>query len=269
MMGNEVKISIACAVLLVAIYSQAHAGFKSITIQQQTSEEIGGECIGSKSKIQLLDGKVSITNEEGKTYKLSLDDQDEDLPAYLGSAQKAGVCVAAFKYAENSVNESFALFVFDQFSNEFKPSRAGLVSNPEFLDGKIFSNYKDGPTTHNDTFCYSTAKKDYYACEKREQFSELFEKREVCAETSCTAPEIVREGTVAPVEATVSTPKVNFFDMSDEAVLTERKAYLVQGNKVVLSDYRRNGDGLYYKVVYSGKVKTTGWIPENTIKINN
>ncbi|MBI6853284.1 hypothetical protein YA0002_10940, partial [Pseudomonas cichorii] len=229
------KLSIPHSILLSIISLQAYADFKSIKLQQQTSQEISGECIGSKSKIQLLDGKVRITNEVGKTYKLSLDDQDEDLPAYLGSAQKAGVCVAAFKYAENSANESFALFVFDQSSSEFKPSRAGLVTNPEFLDGKILSNYKNGPTTHNDTLCYSAAKNDYYACEKREQFSEHLEKREVCADTSCTAPEIVREGTVAPVEATVSIPKINFFDMSDEAVFTERKAYLAQGNKVILS----------------------------------
>ncbi|MBX8488624.1 hypothetical protein K5D34_12255 [Pseudomonas cichorii] len=269
MMGNEVKISIASAIFLAVISTHALADFESVMISQQAFREIGGECIGSKSKIQLLDGKVSITNEVGKTYKLSLDDQDQDLPAYLGSAQKAGVCVAAFKYAENSVNESFTLFVFDQTSGEFKPSRAGLVTNPEFLNGKILSNYKDGPTTHNDTLCYSAAKNDYYACEKREQFSELFERREVCADTSCTDPEIVREGTVAPVEAIVSIPKVHFFDMTDDAVFTERKAYLVQGNKVILSDYRRNAGGLYYKVAYVERVKTTGWIPENAIKINN
>lgn len=263
------RFSIVYAVLLAISSSQAYADFDSLIIKQQTTREIGGDCVGNKSRIQLLDGRVSIINEVGKTYKLSLDYQDEDLPAYLGSAQKLGVCVAAFKYAENSVNESFALFIFDQSSNEFKPSRAGLVTNPEFLDGKILSNYKDGSTTHNDTFCYSAAKKDYYVCEKREQFSELFEKREVCAETSCMDPEIVREGTVAPVEATVSIAKVNFFDMSDGAVFTERKAYLVQGNKAILSDYHRNDNGLYYKVIYTGKVKTTGWIPEGAIQINN
>ncbi|WP_147466550.1 hypothetical protein [Pseudomonas cichorii] len=263
------KYFIVSAILLMAISSQACAGFERVTIKQQAVQKIGGECVGAKSTLQLEDGKVVVIKNSGETYSLNMDEQEGDLPAYFGFAQQSGPCVVALKYAKSSVSESFSLFVFDRATDKFKESGVKLVTNPEFNNDKILSAYSDGPTAHNDVLCYSGVKKDYYLCEKRGQFSEQLERREVCSETSCADPEIVREGTTVPVEATVSVAKANFFDKTIESVFTKRKAYLVQGDKVMLSDYQRNGDGLYYKVSYMGKVKTVGWMPDSTISVKN
>lgn len=256
-------------VLFLLSSSPVHAKFESVSIQDNTERAVGGQCAGSDSKIRLSNGRVDIVDSVGRIYPLGLSEEFDQLNTYLGASYRFGPCVIAIKYAENDVNESFYLIVFDDEQKQFKLSNMESVTNPDFIENGILSEYKDGPFTYNDKFCYSKKRKDYYVCEKGREFSESLERREKCSETSCADPEILRLKTGLPLEATVSIEKVNLLEKSGESSFSQKKAYLVLGDKVTLSDYYRDESGLYYKVVYRGKIKTTGWISEKSIVLND
>ncbi|WP_409315944.1 hypothetical protein [Pseudomonas sp. KCJK9016] len=204
----------------------------------------------------------------GEHYSLNLDEQDEDLSVFVGSVTDSDVCVIAVKYSESDVNESFSLFVFDEASGRFKPSLIGMVNNPEFLHDKILSDYMDGPKNRKDTVCYSVRAKDYFFCEKREQFSEKLERVETCNESSCAMPVIVKLGKIVPVKATVSVEKAHFFERKSNEGFDQKKSYLIKGDQIILNDYYRGDDGLFYQVTFIGKRTVTGWLPANAIRIN-
>jgi len=247
----------------------AHAEFKTVVVKPESEVRGPAGCIGSNNRVQLKGERLSIIKGSGESYGLGLDDQSEDLPMFFGSNGDSGVCILAIKYAENDVNESFSLFVFDEEVDKYKASAVHMITNPEFADGEISSNYNDGPVTHNDKLCFSRKIKDYYVCEKREQFAERLEKKEECDELSCSNSQIVKENTSEPVVAVVVPSKAYLFNQSDDSKFIQRKAYLVQGDEVTLSDFFQSDDGLYYKVVYAGKTKTEGWISSTLLHVKN
>ncbi|RON55447.1 hypothetical protein [Pseudomonas frederiksbergensis] len=160
--------------------------FKNIVIKPESELALPTSCVGSNNKVRLKDDRVSIVKESGETYSLGLDEQSEELPIFFGSNVSSDVCVMAIKYAENDVNESFSLFVFNEGAGKYKASAVHMITNPEFVGDEISSNYNDGPVTHNDKLCFSRKAKDYYACEKREQFAEKLERKQECNELSCS-----------------------------------------------------------------------------------
>lgn len=253
----------------VAFFSTAaYAEFKSVVIKPESVIALPAGCIGSDNKIQLKGGRVSVVKDSGESYSLNLDEQSENLPVFVGSNGTSDACVLAIKYAENDVNESFSLFVFDEGLGKYKASAVNMVTNPEFAVDKIMSNYRDGPVTHNDRLCFSRKLKDYYVCEKREQFTEKLERKQVCDELSCSDSEIVKENTSIPASAVIVYSKAYLFNKDEGSNFIQRKAYLVKGDEVMLNDFYQGDDGLYYKITYAGKAKTVGWISSDFIRIN-
>jgi hypothetical protein len=176
--------------------------------------------------------------------------------------------VIALKYSENDVNESFSLFVFDEASGRFKPSSVKMVTNPEFLNDKIISEYMDGPKSRKDTACYSINAKDFFFCEQREQFSEKLERVETCNEKSCAPPVLVRPGEAVPVRATVAIEKAHFYEKKSSESFDQKQSYLIKGDKVVLNDYHRGDEGLFYQVTFFGKKTVTAWLLASAILID-
>ncbi|NAT24517.1 hypothetical protein [Pseudomonas syringae] len=263
------RFSIAWMSLIFFFSVQACAQFDDILIKPGVTQEIKTECVGNKSSLQLQNGSVEVVKDSGGAYALDMEKQDGDLSAYFGSVGKEEPCVIALQYAENSVNESYYLFVFDQKTDKFKRSAVRTIGNPEFVSEKILSSYNDGPVKHDDSVCYSRKKKDYYFCEKREQFSERLQKLEICDEVVCAEPEIVMENTMTLAKAHVVLEKSYFFDKKDLPKFSKRKAYLVKGDIVELQDYYSDGNVAYFKVIYSGSKKTIGWILEESIALDN
>lgn len=254
----------------VALFSTAaHAEFKSVIIKPESEFALPAICIGSNNRVQLKGDRVSIVKGSGETYSLGLDEQLEDLPIFFGSSGGSDVCVLAIKYAENDVNESFSIFVFNEKADQYKASSVHMITNPDFAADKIKSNYNDGPVTHNDQLCFSRKIKDYYVCEKREQFAEKLEKKQKCDESSCSDSEIVNEGTSEPVIAVIAASKAYLSNKGDGSKFVQRKAYLVEGDKVTLSDFFQSDDGLYYKIIYAGKTKTVGWVSSTLLRIKD
>lgn len=247
----------------------AHAEFKSVVIKPESEFVLSADCVGSGNKIKLKDERVSIIKETGESYSLGLDEQSEELPIFFGSNVNSDVCVLAIKYAENDVNESFSLFVFNEEVGKYKASAIHTITNPEFGADKIKSNYNDGPVTHNDKLCFSGKIKDYYVCEKREQFTEKLEKKQECNALSCLSSQIVKENTSEPIGAVVVPSKAYLFNKGDDSKFVQRKAYLVKGDEVTLSDFYQGDDGLHYKVVYAGKTKTEGWVSSLMLQIKD
>ncbi|MGF6205424.1 hypothetical protein [Pseudomonas frederiksbergensis] len=242
------------------------ADFQRVTVQPQGEQKVVGPCIGDQSTLQLKNDVISVIAQNGESYSLNADEQTEALDAYFGSDADSGLCVMAIKYAENEVNESFSLFVFDPQQNRFKPSAVKTITNPEFTNNQIISYYKDGPTNYTDTLCFES--KDYFPCEKREWFAERLGKQQMCeGEDACAVPDIISEATGQPVNATIASAKVYLLNKNDEAVFTQRKAYLVRGDSVTLNDYVRSDEGLYFQVTFVGKVKTIGWVPAKSLNI--
>lgn len=253
----------------VAFFSTAaEANFKTILLEPDSEISLPLTCKGADSKIQLKDGQVGVIGSLGKAYSLNLDEQLEKLPIMVGSSGDSGECVLAVKYAENDVNESYSLFVFDSVNGKYKSSAVPIVTNPEFSAGKVLSNYRDGAVTHNDTLCFSSTNKDYYVCEKREQFTEGLERIQKCNESKCLDTAIVKENTSSPIGAVVVSPKVYLSDRNEDSTFSQRKAYLVVGDKVVLTDFFSGDEGMYYKVVYEGKSKTVGWLSSESVRVN-
>lgn len=248
--------------------TSCYADFQTVTIRQQSESSIGVPCVGNDSIIQLRNGKVGIRTSSGKRYSLNLDEQDEDLSAFVGSVTDSDVCVIALKYSENDVNESFSLFVFDEASGRFKPSSIKMVNNPEFLNDKIISEYMDGPKSRKDTACYSINAKDFFFCEQREQFSEKLERVEMCNEKSCAPPVLVRPGEAVPVKATVAIEKAHFYEKKTSESFDQKQSYLIKGDKVVLNDYHRGDEGLFYQVTFFGKKTVTAWLTASAILID-
>lgn len=263
------RLSAVWMALIVFFSAQACAQFENVIIKPGLTQKIRAECVGNKNSIRFQDGSVAVVKESGELYDLGMDKQDGDLSAYYGAAGKNGPCTIALKYAENDVNESYYLFLFDQNSDKFKRSVVRTIGNPEFLSEKILSSYNDGPTKHDDTVCYSSMKKDYYFCEKREQFSESLQRLEACNEAGCAEPKIVKENTVVSAKARVVAAVTYFFDKDEVSKFSKRKAYLVKGDIVELQDYYENGTDSYFKVVYSGGKKTTGWILAKSVALDD
>lgn len=253
-----------------AFFSTAtYAEFRSVVIKPESEYALPAICVGSKSEIQLKGERISVVKASGEGYNLGLDEQLEDLSIFFGSYKSSDVCTLAIKYAENDVNESFSLFVFKEDTDQFKASAVRMISNPDFTDDIIRSSYNEGPVTHNDQLCFSRAIKDYYFCEKREQFAEKLEKRQRCDESFCSDSEIVNEGTSEQVIAVIAASKAYLSDKSDDSKFILRRAYLVKGDQVLLSDFFQGDDELYYKVIYAGKTKTVGWVPASLLHIKH
>lgn len=262
------KISARFLFCIVCLSVAAQASFKTVMLEPESEISLPVTCQGSDSRVQLKDDQVTVISASGRSYSLNLDEQSEGLPIMIGSSGEAGKCVLAIKYAENDVNESFSLFVFDDQSGRYKKSAISTITNPEFSAGKISSNYRDGPVTHNDTLCFSVKRNDYYVCEAREQFAESIEKKQTCDESSCSESEIVRESGADPVSAVLVSEKTYLLNRNDDLTFSQRKAYLVRGDKVLLSDYYKSDGGMYYKITYEGKAKAIGWVPESSLKID-
>lgn len=253
----------------VAFFSTAaEANFKTIFLEPDSEISLPLTCKGADSKIKLEGGRVSVISSLGNSYSLGLDEQLEKLPIMIGSNGDSSECVLAIKYAENDVNESYSLFVFDDVQGKYRSSVVPTITNPEFSAGKVLSNYRDGPVTHNDTLCFSTLSKDYYLCESREQFTEGLEKKQTCEESKCFDSVIVKENSSIPVGAVVVSPKVYLSNKNEDSTFSQRKAYLVVGDKVVLTDFYIGDEGMYYKVAYEGKSKTVGWLASESIRVN-
>jgi hypothetical protein len=116
--------------------------------------------------------------------------------------------------------------------------------------------------------CFSRKLKDYYVCEKREQFTEKLERKQVCDELSCSDSEIVKESTSIPASAIIVSSKAYLFSKDESSKFIQRKAYLVKGDEVMLSDFYQGDDGLYYKITYAGKAKAVGWVSSDLLRIN-
>jgi hypothetical protein len=243
------------------------ADFQRVTVEPQGEQKVVGPCIGDQSTLQLKNDVISIVAQNGESYSLNAGEQTEAFAAYFGADADSGLCVMAIKYAENDVNESFSLFVFDPQQNRFKPSAIKSITNPEFTNDQIVSSYKDGPTNYSDTLYFDS--KDYFPCEKREWFAEHLGKQQMCeGEDACALPDIIREATGQPVDATIVGAKVYLLNKTDESAFTQRKAYLVHGDSVTLDDYVRNDEGLYFQVTFVGKVKTVGWVSAKSLNIH-
>ncbi|WP_116866620.1 hypothetical protein [Pseudomonas syringae] len=68
--------------------------------------------------------------------------------------------------------------------------------------------------------------------------------------------------------ARVVVGKSYFFNKSGSTSFVKRMAYLVKGDIVELQDYYSDGNAPYFKVIYSGAKKTTGWILEESIALD-
>jgi hypothetical protein len=247
-------------------FQPVFADFEQVMIPVNSERKIGEECLGADDQIKVEEGIIKVVPISNKNYSLDLDEQEDELSVYLGSVGYPKLCVMGIKYAENDVNESYSLFIYDSTLMKFRSSNVKIVNNPEFISGGILSEYRDGAVTHNDKICYSEKIKDYYFCERQEQFSDMLVRREICAESSCAEPEVIKKSGRKVVEAVVLEDKVNLLERSGASYFVKKKAYLVKGDKVSLIDYSRNDDGLYYKVNYVGKTKTQGWLSEKSIR---
>ncbi|BBN65810.1 MULTISPECIES: hypothetical protein [Pseudomonas] len=259
------RLSIAWRALIIFFSVQACAQFDDVLIKSGVTQKIRAECVGNKNSLRFESGSIGVVKDSGEVYDLDMEKQEGDLSAYYGSVGKEEPCVIALQYAENSVNESYYLFVFDQKTDKFKKSVVRSIGSPDFVSEKILSSYNDGPIKHDDAVCYSRIKKDYYFCEKRTQFSERLQKLEICNETSCSEPKIVKENTMEQARARVVVGKSYFFNKSGSSSFVKRKAYLVKGDIVELQDYYSDGNASYFNVVYSGSKKTTGWVFEESV----
>lgn len=254
--------------LFLAMPQANAAGFQRVTIKPQGQQKVAGPCVGDQSTLQLKNNVISIIGQNGDTYRLNADEQTEALAVYFGSDADSGLCVLAVKYAENDVNESFSLFVFDPRQNRFKPSAIKTITNPEFANNQIVSSYKDGPTNYSDTLCFTIDSNDYFPCEKREWFAEHLIKQQMCeAEDACALPDIISEATGQPVVAKVVGAKVYLLNKTDDSGFVQRKAYLVRDDNVTLDDYVRSDEGLFFQVTFVGKVKTVGWVPAKSLNV--
>ncbi|WP_024643728.1 hypothetical protein [Pseudomonas syringae] len=261
------KPILVCLAVITFFSANAHADFKTFRVKSNSELSLPSGCLGSNNSIQLKNERISIVKNSGETYSLGLDDQQNDLAVIFGSSDDSDICVLAIKYAENDVNESFTLFVYDEGSDKYKVSAVPSITNPDFLAGKISSQYNDGPVSHNDMLCFSRKVKDYYTCEKREQFSEKLERKQVCGEITCSEPQIVKENTSSMVTAVVVISKAYLFNKGDDSRFSQRKAYLVKKDVVMLSDFFQSEDGLYYRITYSGKNKTEGWVSAAALSV--
>ncbi|WP_143505297.1 hypothetical protein [Pseudomonas sp. ICMP 460] len=259
----------ACFIIGLIISAPVRAHFEQVTIPPQTERNVTGDCIGGDDSVQVRGGVVSIINSMNETYLLNFDKQSGELLGYFGAAGNPKVCVLTLKYGESDVNESYSLFVYDVGLGKFKTSRVKTVTNPDFINGGIFSDYTDGPFRRREKLCYSDKIKDYYKCENSEEFSEQLERRQMCTESSCSEPQILKQSTSNVVEATVSEDKVYFLEKNIDGGFDQKQAYLLKGDKIVLNDYYESGEGLYYQVTYIGKVITKGWVRDSSIVVGN
>lgn len=256
-----------CFSLFFLISMSAHAKFKYIEISSGTSIPIEKQCSGVAEKLELNDGLITITSESGATYSLALDELLESPELIIGHSALSSTCTLAVIYAKNDVNESYSLFVRSPKSKKFVPSRISTITNPDFLEGGILSNYRDGALLHNDTLCFSEKLDDYYICERREEFNESLEKLEKCDEHTCSNTHIVHIESQQPAIGIVTNEKTFFFDRVGKEEFLQSKIYLIKGDKVSLHDYFQARNALYYKVTFSGKKTTTGWVRSETIGI--
>ena len=250
---------------LLLFSSLALAEFKSSVVESGGDVSLPSGCVGSGQRLQLKNGIVEMVKSSGEVYRMGLDKQLGSQQVYIGLEGEQALCVLGFKYAENNVNETYAVFVFDPQADRFSASRIGFVTNPDFSSGLIKSNYKDGPVTYNDDLCFSKQKKDYYLCGRREQFTKNLEKVQRCGELQCASSSIVKEGTTASVSAVVISSKASLFKKEGASHFEKRNGYLVLGDEVVLTDFGQGESGLYYQVDFRGK--SIGWIFSGDLRV--
>lgn len=252
---------------LLLFSSLALAEFKRSIVESGGDVSLPSGCVGSDQRIQLKNGIVEMLKSSGEVYRVLLDKQLGSLPIYIGSEGNPALCVLAFKYAENDVNETYTVFVFAPKADRYSASRIGFVTNPDFSSGLIKSNYKDGPVTYNDNLCFSKQNKDYYLCGRREQFTENLEKAQKCGELQCAPSSIVKEGTNVSVSAVVISSKASLFKEEGASHFERRNGYLVLGDEVVLTDFGQGESGLYYQVDFRGR--SIGWIFSGDLRVKD
>lgn len=263
----QVILRLIMAWTLLLFSSFALAEFKRFVVESGGDVSIPSGCVGSDQRIQLKNGIVEMVKSSGEVYRMGLDKQLGSLPVYIGSEGEPALCVLGFKYAENNVNETYAVYVFDQQSDRYSASRIGFVTNPDLSSGLIKNNYKDGPVTYNDDLCFSKQNKDYYLCGRREQFTENLEKVQRCGELQCASSSIVKEGTNVSVSAVVISSKASLFKKEGASHFERRHGYLVLGDEVVLTDFGQRESGLYYQVNFRGR--SIGWIFSGDLRVKN
>jgi hypothetical protein len=264
-MKITVRVIVSWTLLLFS--ALVFADFKMFVVDTEEDAVLPRDCVGSNQRIQLKAGIVEMVESSGEVYRVGLDKQLGSLPIYIGSEGNPALCVLAFKYAENDVNETYAVFVFDPKAERYSASRIGFVTNPDFSSGLIKSNYKDGPVTYNDNLCFSKKNKDYYLCGRREQFTENLEKAQKCGELQCASSSIVKEGTNVSVSAVVISSKASLFKKEGASHFQRRNGYLVLGDEVVLTDFGQGESGLYYQVDFRGR--SIGWIFSGDLRVND
>jgi hypothetical protein len=264
-MKITVRVIVSWALLMFS--ALVFADFKMFVVNTGEDAILPSDCAGSNQRIQLKNGIVEMVKTSGEVYRVGLDKQLGSLPVYIGSEGKPPLCVLGFKYAENDVNETYAVFVFDPKADEYNASNIGFVTNPDFSSGLIKSNYKDGAVTYNDDLCFSKQNKDYYLCGRREQFTENLEKVQRCGELQCASSSIVKEGTTASVSAVVISSKASLFKKEGASHFEKRNGYLVLGDEVVLTDFGQGESGLYYQVDFRGK--SIGWIFSGDLRVKD
>ncbi len=263
---SPTKLFISALFLLPAA---VHAEFEYIEMTTDIIVSINKQCPENHETISLIEGAITITPKTGSTYRLALDEFTESPKLILGRPSTSSSCTLAVKYADNDVNESYSVFVYSQKNKKFTPSKIQTITNPDFPKNRILSNYREAALLHNDALCFSEHLNDYFTCEKREQFDDNLEKIETCNEFSCSKSNIVQAGKNEPITGTIKADKIFFFDKTEKELFTQRKGYLINGDEISLHDYFQTRDTLYYNVKFSGKRTITGWIPSNSIEINN
>nr|WP_298138687.1 hypothetical protein [uncultured Pseudomonas sp.] len=256
------------AIFFILFSPISHAEFAYIEINEKVSVPISKQCPGNTGILKLSEGGITIASDVGSAYRLLLDWLPENTELIMGHSSISSSCTLAVAYAKNDVNESYSLFVYSQESRRFIPSQISTITNPDFSGGRILSNYRDASLVHNDTLCFSERLGDYFVCERREQFHNSLEKLEICDDRLCSTPYIVKAGSQDHAIGIITEKKTFFYDRVGEEEFSQRKGYLIKGDKAYLSDYVQTRDGLYYNVTFLGKKTVTGWIRSKAIDID-
>ena len=68
--------------------------------------------------------------------------------------------------------------------------------------------------------------------------------------------------------ATVAIEKAHFYEKKSSESFDQKQSYLIKGDKVVLNDYHRGDEGLFYQVTFFGKKTVTAWLLASAILID-
>jgi len=264
-----VRLTNFFAILFSLYPAISHAGFEYIAITANTNISISKQCPGNTETLSLHKGAITITPKTGPGYRLPLDELSEKTELILGRSSLSSNCTLAVEYAKNDVNESYSLLIYSKESKKFILSQISTITNPDFPEGRILSSYRDSALLHNDTLCFSERLKDYFVCERREQFHSNLEKLEACDDRLCSTTDIVKAGSQNRATGIITAKKTFFYNKIGEDELLQRKGYLIKGDKVHLHDYLQTRDSLYYNVTFFGKTTVAGWIRSDAINIED